>query len=52
MSHFVPASQGKVGVSAMCILGYNTNKGQEIALRLRTDDMQVELSINICARCQ
>ncbi len=37
----MPASQGKVGVSAMCILGYNTNKGQEIALRLRTDDMQV-----------
>jgi hypothetical protein len=33
--------QGKVGVSAMCILGFNVNKGQEISLRLRTDDMKV-----------
>eukprot|EP01026_Neomeris_dumetosa_P037461 TRINITY_DN3034_c0_g1_i4.p1 TRINITY_DN3034_c0_g1~~TRINITY_DN3034_c0_g1_i4.p1 ORF type:complete len:360 (+),score=32.98 TRINITY_DN3034_c0_g1_i4:84-1163(+) len=31
--------EGKVGVSAMCILGYNVNKGQEISLRLRTDDL-------------
>ena len=42
----MPALQGKVGVSAMCILGYNTNKGQEIALRLRTDDMQVGPATN------
>jgi hypothetical protein len=27
-----------VGVSQVCILGYNVNKGQEISLRLRTDD--------------
>ena len=27
-----------MGVSAVCILGYNRNKGQEICLRLRTDD--------------
>eukprot|EP01024_Parvocaulis_polyphysoides_P073567 TRINITY_DN9475_c0_g1_i7.p1 TRINITY_DN9475_c0_g1~~TRINITY_DN9475_c0_g1_i7.p1 ORF type:complete len:359 (-),score=53.50 TRINITY_DN9475_c0_g1_i7:422-1498(-) len=32
--------EGKVGVSAMCILGYNVNKGQEISLRLRTDDLK------------
>ena len=31
---------GKVGVSAMCILGYNVNAGQEISLRLRTDDLR------------
>lgn len=30
--------EGKVGISQMCVLGYNVNKGQEIALRLRTDD--------------
>jgi hypothetical protein len=30
--------EGKVGVSESCVLGYNVNKGQEIALRLRTDD--------------
>jgi hypothetical protein len=27
-----------VGVSQVCILGYNLNNGQEISLRLRTDD--------------
>lgn len=32
--------EGKVGVSAMCILGYNVNAGQEISLRLRTDDLK------------
>ena len=32
------APEGKVGVSAMCVLGYNVNKGREISLRLRTDD--------------
>lgn len=30
--------EGKVGLSEKCILGYNRNRGQEIALRLRTDD--------------
>lgn len=34
----VPYAEGRVGVSAVCILGYNVNKGQEISLRLRTDD--------------
>lgn len=33
--------EGKVGVSAVCVLGYNVNKGQEISLRLRTDDLKV-----------
>lgn len=32
--------EGKVGVSEVCVLGYNVNAGQEIALRLRTDDMR------------
>jgi len=32
--------EGKVGVSAVCVLGYNVNAGQEIALRLRTDDLR------------
>ncbi|KAK9804353.1 hypothetical protein WJX72_008599 [[Myrmecia] bisecta] len=32
--------EGKVGVSAMCILGYNVNQGQEISMRLRTDDLK------------
>lgn len=32
--------EGKVGVSEFCVLGYNTNKGQSIHLRLRTDDMR------------
>lgn len=31
--------QGKVGVSPVCVLGVNINKGQEISLRLRTDDL-------------
>lgn len=30
--------QGRVGVSPVCLLGYNVNRGAEIALRLRTDD--------------
>jgi hypothetical protein len=30
--------EGKVGISESCVLGYNVNAGQEIALRLRTDD--------------
>ena len=32
--------EGKVGVSPMCILGVNINGGQEISLRLRTDDLR------------
>mmetsp|Transcript_44629 Transcript_44629/g.72672 ORF Transcript_44629/g.72672 Transcript_44629/m.72672 type:complete len:311 (-) Transcript_44629:748-1680(-) len=32
--------EGLVGVDPVCVLGYNTNKGQEITLRLRTDDMK------------
>ena len=32
--------EGKVGLSEVCVLGYNVNQGQEIALRLRTDDMR------------
>lgn len=30
--------QGQVGVSEMCVMGLNRNAGQEILLRLRTDD--------------
>jgi hypothetical protein len=30
---------GKVGVDPVCVLGLNVNKGQEIKLRLRTDDL-------------
>ena len=33
-------AEGKVGVSESCVLGYNVNMGQEIHLRLRTDDMR------------
>ena len=33
--------EGKVGVDPVCVLGLNVNKGQEIKLRLRTDDLQV-----------
>ncbi|GAX82086.1 hypothetical protein CEUSTIGMA_g9514.t1 [Chlamydomonas eustigma] len=32
--------EGKVGISPVCILGLNVNKGQEILLRLRTDDLR------------
>lgn len=32
--------EGKVGVSPVCILGVNINAGQEISLRLRTDDLK------------
>lgn len=32
--------EGKVGVSPACILGVNINAGQEISLRLRTDDLR------------
>jgi hypothetical protein len=30
---------GKVGVDPVCVLGLNKNNGQEICLRLRTDDL-------------
>ncbi len=33
--------EGLVGVDPVCVLGYNTNRGQSIHLRLRTDDLQV-----------
>lgn len=32
--------EGKVGISPVCILGLNVNAGQEIQLRLRTDDLK------------
>eukprot|EP00188_Purpureofilum_apyrenoidigerum_P002506 Plantae.Rhodophyta-Purpureofilum_apyrenoidigerum.ctg25645.p1 GENE.Plantae.Rhodophyta-Purpureofilum_apyrenoidigerum.ctg25645~~Plantae.Rhodophyta-Purpureofilum_apyrenoidigerum.ctg25645.p1 ORF type:complete len:516 (+),score=91.93 Plantae.Rhodophyta-Purpureofilum_apyrenoidigerum.ctg25645:128-1675(+) len=31
---------GKVGVDPVCVLGLNVNKGAEIQIRLRTDDMK------------
>ncbi|XP_047319961.1 uncharacterized protein LOC124923988 isoform X2 [Impatiens glandulifera] len=34
------APEGYVGVSPMCILGFNKNQGEEISLRLRTDDLK------------
>eukprot|EP00250_Pteridium_aquilinum_P011609 c20191_g1_i2 orf=199-2073(+) len=34
------APVGYVGISPKCILGYNKNQGQEISLRLRTDDLK------------
>jgi WLM domain len=33
--------EGKVGISPVCLLGVNINAGQEISLRLRTDDLKV-----------
>mmetsp|Transcript_698 Transcript_698/g.1206 ORF Transcript_698/g.1206 Transcript_698/m.1206 type:complete len:473 (+) Transcript_698:35-1453(+) len=32
--------EGHVGVSDVCVMGLNENKGQRILLRLRTDDMR------------
>jgi len=32
--------EGYVGVSDVCVMGLNQNKGQKILLRLRTDDMK------------
>jgi hypothetical protein len=32
--------EGKVGESAVCVMGLNKNKGQQILLRLRTDDLR------------
>lgn len=34
------APEGSVGVSPECILGFNKNHGEEISLRLRTDDLK------------
>jgi len=34
------APVGYVGVSTKCILGFNKNMGEEISLRLRTDDLK------------
>ncbi|OVA20037.1 PUG domain [Macleaya cordata] len=34
------APVGYVGISPKCILGYNKNHGEEISLRLRTDDLK------------
>ena len=34
--------EGYVGVDPVCILGFNRNRGQEISLRLRTDDLKGE----------
>jgi len=31
---------GKVGESPVCVMGLNVNKGQEIQLRIRTDDLK------------
>ena len=32
--------EGKVGESAVCVMGLNRNKGQEMLLRVRTDDLK------------
>lgn len=32
--------EGKVGESAVCVMGLNQNKGQKILLRIRTDDLR------------
>ncbi|MCD9639685.1 hypothetical protein HAX54_024391 [Datura stramonium] len=34
------APEGYVGVTPECILGFNKNHGEEISLRLRTDDLE------------
>ncbi|CAN4096240.1 unnamed protein product [Withania somnifera] len=34
------APEGYVGVSPACVLGFNKNHGEEISLRLRTDDLK------------
>lgn len=36
--------EGKEGISPVCVLGVNINAGQEISLRLRTDDLQASIS--------
>lgn len=34
------APEGYVGISPKCVLGFNKNHGEEISLRLRTDDLK------------
>ncbi|CAN4094212.1 unnamed protein product [Withania somnifera] len=34
------APEGYVGISPACVLGFNKNHGEEISLRLRTDDLK------------
>ncbi|XP_024538784.1 uncharacterized protein LOC112349163 [Selaginella moellendorffii] len=34
------APEGLVGISPKCLLGFNKNRGEEISLRLRTDDLK------------
>uniref|UniRef100_A0A1D1Y0A4 Ubiquitin and WLM domain-containing protein C1442.07c n=1 Tax=Anthurium amnicola TaxID=1678845 RepID=A0A1D1Y0A4_9ARAE len=34
------APVGYVGISPKCVLGFNKNRGEEISLRLRTDDLK------------
>ncbi|KAJ7524815.1 hypothetical protein O6H91_17G023300 [Diphasiastrum complanatum] len=38
MSELAP--EGYVGISPKCLLGFNKNHGEEISLRLRTDDLK------------
>ena len=46
--------EGKEGISPVCILGVNINAGQEISLRLRTDDCKVShlLETVVCKLCE
>lgn len=41
VTHVHRTRQGYVGVSDVCVMGLNQNKGQKILLRLRTDDLKV-----------
>jgi hypothetical protein len=46
-------AEGRVGISAVCILGYNVNRGQEVSLRLRTDDyagVRARACVRACMR--
>eukprot|EP00040_Diaphanoeca_grandis_P029440 m.172451 g.172451 ORF g.172451 m.172451 type:complete len:694 (+) comp31685_c8_seq3:611-2692(+) len=41
LTEFAPGlDTGMVGITNGCLLGFNKNKGQEISLRLRTDDFE------------
>ena len=46
----LPPAPPQVGVSPVCILGVNINAGQEISLRLRTDDLKGGLAAAAPAR--
>lgn len=39
--------QGYVGVSDVCVMGLNQNRGQKIFLRLRTDDLKVRTTVSL-----